>query len=69
MKENGTERAFTGECIKHFERGSYHCADCDELLFSSESKFNSGCGWPAFNAEDKDANITQLKDTSHGMIQ
>ena len=69
MKENGTERAFTGEYDKHFERGSYHCADCDKLLFSSESKFNSGCGWPAFSEEDQDANITKLKDTSHGMIR
>ena len=51
MKENGTERAFTGEYDKHFEKGTYHCADCDKLLFSSESKFNSGCGWPAFSED------------------
>ena len=69
MKENGTERPFTGEYDKHFESGNYHCADCDKLLFSSDSKFDSGCGWPAFSEEDVNANITQLKDTSHGMVR
>ncbi len=69
MKENGTERPFTGEYDKHFETGKYHCADCDKLLFSSESKFDSGCGWPAFSEEDANANITQLKDTSYGMVR
>ena len=54
---------------KHFETGNYHCADCDKLLFSSDSKFDSGCGWPAFSEEDESANITQLKDTSHGMVR
>lgn len=69
MKENGTERPFTGEYDKHFESGDYHCADCDKLLFSSDSKFDSGCGWPAFSKEDNNANITQVKDTSHGMVR
>ena len=69
MKENGTERPFTGEYDKHFETGNYHCADCNKLLFSSESKFDSGCGWPSFSEEVSDANITQLKDTSHGMVR
>ena len=69
MKENGTERPFTGEYDKHFESGDYHCADCDKLLFSSDSKFDSGCGWPAFSKEDNSANITQVKDTSHGMVR
>ena len=67
MKENGTERAFTGEYDKHFEAGSYHCADCDIVLFESEAKFDSGCGWPAFSEEHEDANIKQLEDFSHGM--
>lgn len=69
MKENGTERPFTGEYDKHFESGDYHCADCHKLLFSSDSKFDSGCGWPAFSKEDNNANITQVKDTSHGMVR
>ena len=69
MKENGTERPFTGEYDKHFESGRYYCAECDKLLFSSESKFDSGCGWPAFSEEVPDAEITQLQDTSHGMVR
>lgn len=69
MKENGTERAFTGEYDKHFLQGNYYCADCDKLLFSSESKFDSGCGWPAFSEEVNDADIIQLKDNSHGMAR
>ena len=69
MKQNGTERPFTGEYDKHFVSGKYYCAECDKLLFSSESKFDSGCGWPAFSEEVPDAEITQLKDTSHGMVR
>ncbi len=69
MKENGTERPFTGEYDKHFDEGKYYCADCDKLLFSSDAKFDSGCGWPAFSKEVEDADITQLKDTSYGMIR
>ena len=69
MKENGTERPFTGKYDKHFESGRYYCAECDKLLFSSESKFDSGCGWPAFSEEVPNAEITQLQDTSHGMVR
>ena len=67
MKENGTERPFTGEYDKHFKDGIYYCAECGKNLFTSESKFDSGCGWPAFSEEMKDANIIQLEDHSHGM--
>jgi len=69
MKENGTERPFTGEYDKHFRDGVYNCAECGKKLFTSESKFNSGCGWPAFSKEIKDANIIQLEDHSHGMTR
>ncbi len=69
MKENGTERAFTGEYDKHFESGKYYCADCNVVLFSSDSKFDSGCGWPAFSQEDDDASIIQLTDNSYGMTR
>ena len=69
MKENGTERPFTGEYDKHYEDGVYHCADCNLKLFTSNSKFDSGCGWPAFNEELPNAKITQIKDTSHGMTR
>ena len=69
MKENGTERAFTGEYDKHYEDGEYQCADCGKVLFSSEDKFDSGCGWPAFSSEVDEAKITQVKDISHGMVR
>jgi 7-cyano-7-deazaguanine synthase len=67
MKENGTERPFTGEYDRHYKEGVYNCSDCGVELFSSESKFNSGCGWPAFSEEIKEGNLLQLKDNSHGM--
>ena len=69
MKENGTERAYSGEYDKHFESGEYKCADCGRKLFSSSDKFDSGCGWPAFSSEIPDAEILQLKDTSFGMTR
>ena len=69
MKQNGTERPFTGEYDKHFQQGIYHCAECDKILFESESKFDSGCGWPAFSHETENAEITKLEDNSHGMTR
>lgn len=69
MKENGTERPFTGKYDKHFEDGIYNCSECGKKLFTSQSKFNSGCGWPAFSEEINDANIIQLEDRSHGMTR
>ena len=48
LRNKGTERAFTGEFDGHFEEGMYICAGCGNKLFESETKYKSGCGWPAF---------------------
>jgi len=48
LRNKGTERAFTGKFDGHFEEGMYICAGCGNKLFQSETKYKSGCGWPAF---------------------
>jgi peptide-methionine (R)-S-oxide reductase len=69
LREAGTERAFTGQYDKHFEDGEYRCAGCGELLFESNSKYNSGCGWPAFTRPAQAEGIEERRDTSFGMIR
>ncbi|KAK0073343.1 hypothetical protein PV325_009850 [Microctonus aethiopoides] len=65
-QEKGTERPFTGCYNKFYEKGTYTCIVCDQELFSSETKYDSGCGWPAFNEVLDQGKIKLTKDTSNG---
>jgi len=69
LREKGTERAFTGKYYKHNETGIYCCAGCGEKLFSSETKYESGSGWPSFWAPIEDKNVGVETDKSHIMIR
>lgn len=69
LRQKGTERAFTGEFDSHYDEGHYNCAGCGHKLFDSTSKYNSGCGWPAFNDPVTDGTIKEIPDNSHGMIR
>ena len=68
-RESGTERAFTGAYWNEKRKGDYRCICCSTLLFTSTMKFDSGCGWPSFHTEHKEANILRIEDRSHGMIR
>ena len=66
LREKGTERAFTGEYDGHFENGMYLCAGCGNKIFDSETKYRSGCGWPAFY-EALPESVEEHEDKSFGM--
>lgn len=66
--EAGTEQPFSGEYVEHDEQGAYRCANCKQKLFTSNTKFESGCGWPSFDKAIPGATKTNT-DMSHGMIR
>jgi peptide-methionine (R)-S-oxide reductase len=69
LREKGTERAFTGKYWDNHEKGTYYCAACHQELFTSETKYNSGCGWPSFYKPTEEGRVKVVKDTSHGMVR
>lgn len=64
-----TEPPGTGEFLHHDERGIYTCVCCGTPLFESDTKFDSGCGWPSYFEPLDPANVRERRDTSHGMIR
>jgi len=66
-RQKGTERAFSGAYWDHHGSGMYRCVACKEPLFSSDTKFDSGSGWPSFTAPVADEHVAAETDTSHGM--
>ena len=66
LREKGTERAFTGEYDGHFEEGMYVCAGCGNDLFESDTKYRSGCGWPAFY-DALPESVEEIEDNNFGM--
>jgi peptide-methionine (R)-S-oxide reductase len=69
LREKGTERAFTGKYDIHFEDGAYHCAGCNTKLFDSGSKYDSGCGWPAFYKTAQGGAVVEKLDKTFGMVR
>ncbi len=69
MRQKGTERAFTGKLWDNHEHGIYVCAGCNQELFASETKFESGSGWPSFYQPIKDGAVSVGTDTSYGMVR
>lgn len=66
LRQKATERPFTGEYYKHFEKGVYVCAACGNPLFTSDAKFDSSCGWPSFDQAIK-GSVIYKEDGSLGM--
>jgi peptide-methionine (R)-S-oxide reductase len=69
LRRKGTEPPFTGRYVHSKDDGTYRCAGCGAELFSSDTKFESGTGWPSFYQAKENANIELIEDRSHGMVR
>jgi peptide-methionine (R)-S-oxide reductase len=69
LREKGTEPAFTGKYWKEKAPGIYRCAGCDQELFDSSVKYDSGSGWPSFTQPLDRSCVAELSDRSHGMLR
>lgn len=69
LREKGTERAFTGDLWDNKKAGTYVCAGCQQSLFSSDTKYESGSGWPSFYQPINDGHVAIKKDNSYGMVR
>lgn len=69
LRQGATEPAFTGELWNEKRQGVYRCAGCGTELFSSDTKYDSGSGWPSFSQPVEDGRIAEKSDTSYGMVR
>jgi peptide-methionine (R)-S-oxide reductase len=69
LRQAGTERPFSGEYCDTKDAGTYVCAGCGTSLFTSQDKFDSGCGWPSFSSASEHESVTEHSDSSHGMVR
>jgi peptide-methionine (R)-S-oxide reductase len=68
-RQCGTERPFTGKYWDTKTEGTYHCICCGQALFESDSKYNSGSGWPSFYEPQEASHVDEIHDRSHGMVR
>lgn len=69
LREHGTERAFAGALTDEKREGEFICAGCGTILFASDTKYDSGSGWPSFMAPADGDAVTEYRDVSHGMVR
>ncbi|WP_114227829.1 MULTISPECIES: peptide-methionine (R)-S-oxide reductase MsrB [Sphingomonas] len=69
LREAGTEAPWTGDLLKNKEQGQYVCGGCGEPLFASDTKYDSGSGWPSFTAPAAPDAVKEIHDHSHGMTR